>query len=57
MRLVHALVMEAATVWLRGEASHEAVEAAVLQIERGLFAVARDELGLSASKPPLRRRR
>jgi len=57
VRLVHALVMEAATVWLRGEASHEAVEAAVLQIERGLFAVARDELGLSASKPPLRRRR
>jgi hypothetical protein len=42
VRLLHGLVLDAATLWLNGEASREAVEAAVLAIERGAFAAARE---------------
>jgi len=42
VRLLNGLVVEAATVWLRGEASREAVESAVQAIERGTFAAVRE---------------
>ena len=41
VRLLNALVVEAATLWLRGEASRQAVESAVQAIERGAFAAVR----------------
>lgn len=44
VRLLHGLVIDAATVWLRGEASRQAVEEAVLLIERGTLAAARSAL-------------
>jgi AcrR family transcriptional regulator len=42
VRLLNALVVEAASLWLRGEASREAVESAVQAIERGTFAAVRE---------------
>jgi TetR/AcrR family transcriptional regulator, ethionamide resistance regulator len=42
VRLLNALVVEAATLWLRGEASREAVESAVQAIARGTFAAVRE---------------
>jgi AcrR family transcriptional regulator len=51
VRLFNALAFEAATLWLRGEASREAVESAVLTIEHGTFASVR------ASASPSRRAR
>ncbi|HTO55306.1 MAG TPA: TetR/AcrR family transcriptional regulator [Myxococcota bacterium] len=44
VRLLHGLAMDAATLWLRGEASRAAVEEAVRLIERGTFRLAREEL-------------
>ena len=50
VRLLHGLAIDAATVWLRGEASRQAVEEAVRLIERGTFAAAREALGRTASR-------
>jgi AcrR family transcriptional regulator len=54
VRLLHGLAIDAATIWLRGEASRQAVEDAVRLIERGTFAAAREALA-KKTEPSVRR--